>query len=100
MTTTGPTFAGHPRPPATLFLAVDFTGPYFFLACFSQETRLLFCLSFLQALSAFASFCARVSGFGVGLAASLLPRTCTWPRTLPGPENVAVAAAGDEDAEE
>src|ERR1019366_6190854 len=53
-----------PVPLLEIFLAFGLIGPYLLLACFSHARRLLFCLSFLHASSAFASFCARVSGFG------------------------------------
>jgi hypothetical protein len=68
-----------------------FRGPYFLRACFSHATRLGFFLSFLHALSAFASFCARVSGFGFGLTDSFSPSTCTCWTRLPEPSCVAVS---------
>ncbi len=43
------------------FFGAFFLLPYFLRACFSHATRLLFFLSFLQALSALASSCAFVS---------------------------------------
>jgi hypothetical protein len=42
-------------------------APYRCLACFSHVERLDFDLSLRHAFSAFASFCARVSGLGLGL---------------------------------
>jgi hypothetical protein len=49
-----------------VFFAFAFTlAPYFLLACFLHAARLLFGF-FAHAFSAFASFCARVRGFGFG----------------------------------
>ena len=62
-------------------------APYFLRADFSHPWRFFLFFCFLQAFSAFASFCARVSGLG---AALVLIGSTPLAGTLPGPENVAV----------
>src|SRR6202035_2137726 len=83
----------HPAFRRVFCLAVVF-APYSLRALFSHSTRFFFCLSFLQATSALASFCARVSGFDLVTAFDSVVGA-----TLPGPENTWLAGApsdGDE----
>ncbi|HEX8714095.1 MAG TPA: hypothetical protein VF706_00885, partial [Solirubrobacteraceae bacterium] len=80
-----------------------FFAPYLLRACFSQASR-FFCLCLYFALhdfSAFASCCARLSGFGFGFDVVFDPRTCccvTLPELdvvwLPGVANGGGGAFG------